>query len=605
MSAAASFELVFILSLLHSSIVTLVKGWSPLVVVGVRVIQIHPATKTEQEVGSRFSDMIRPRIASSLSCALFRRNTSAARSVRDKRSWATATVLAFSTLTCFTGYTLGFQRSHAKESNFTSTKTRIGKPYYGGAKELHYAVPEMEAGGIEISTDEDDLQAHGFSEWSTFNIEQNPIAIAYPRNTEDVSLIAKTCHKLKLPMIAYSGGSSLEGNFSATRGGVCIDFREMNRILDVRVEDMDATVQPSVGWVELNEHLESQGVFFPVDPGPPAKIGGMTGTGASGTNAVRYGTMRDWIINLTVVMADGTVIKTRQRPRKSSAGYNLNNLFCGSEGTLGLVTEITVKLTTIPVQTSVAVCTFPTVRAVAATAAEVVRKGIPIGAVECMCEAQMAVINRAGYTKRKWEEVPTLFLKFSGTASGVKEQIQQVREISKSHGGGKFEFARDAEEQKQLWSARKEVLYSNLAMRKSPGSEVFSTDIAVPLSKMADLVEYAKNEFVKAGLEATVLGHVGDGNFHTSIVYDKTNPEEVAVVDMIVANMTHRALELEGTCTGEHGIGMTKKRYIIRELGVDTVSLMRKIKLALDPLELLNPDKIIPLDELYAKGGGL
>lgn len=399
-----------------------------------------------------------------------------------------------------------------------------------------------------ISTDDEDLRAHGFSEWSSVNIDQLPVAVAYPKSTEEVSQIAKVCHKYRMPMIAYSGGSSLEANFSAPYGGMSIDFAFMDKIIALHEDDMDVVLQPSVQWMDLNKQIENTGLFFPVDPGPSARIGGMVGTSCSGTNAVRYGTMKDWVINLTVVLADGTVIKTRKRPRKSSAGYNLTGLFIGSEGTLGMVTEITLKLAVIPQETTVAVVTFNTIRDAAAAASKLMRTGIPVGAMELMDDVQMNVINRAGATGKTWKEVPTIFFKFSGTKAGVLDNIQVARSIVKEYQSGEFEFAKDEQEAKLLWSARKEALWSMLALKKQ-GLEVWSTDVAVPLSRLADIIEISKKEMDELGLFASILGHVGDGNFHESILYDNTNPAERAMVEKCLHDMVDRALEMEGTCT--------------------------------------------------------
>jgi D-lactate dehydrogenase (cytochrome) len=378
-----------------------------------------------------------------------------------------------------------------------------------------------------------------------------PVAVAYPRSTDEVSQIAKICCKYRVPIIPFSGGSSLEGNFSAPYGGISVDFAFMDQILQFNQEDMDVVVQPSVSWMELNEELarRQSGLFFPPDPGPTAKIGGMVGTNCSGTNAVRYGTMKDWVINLTVVLADGTVIKTKRRPRKTSAGYNLNSLFVGSEGTLGLVTEITLKLAVVPQEFSVAVVTFPTIRHAASAAAGVMRAGVQVAAMEIMDEVQMKVVNLSGLTApRKWKELPTLFFKFSGTKASVKENIAMVSAIAKTHKGGDFEFAKDAKEQKLLWSARKESLWSMLALRKD-GGEVWSTDVAVPFSRLADIIEISKKEMDDLGLFASILGHIGDGNFHESIMYDRTVKGEKEKVEKCVKNMVERALEMEGTCT--------------------------------------------------------
>jgi D-lactate dehydrogenase (cytochrome) len=291
---------------------------------------------------------------------------------------------------------------------------RSKHPQYGKKGDMEKAIAELRAdlGEDSVSTDDEDLHLHGYSEWSSINIDQLPVAVAYPRTTEEVSKIAKVCYKYKMPMVPYSGGSSLEANFSAPYGGMSVDFSHMDQIITLHEDDMDVVVQPSVPWMSLNDQIKHSGLFFPVDPGPSARIGGMVGTSCSGTNAVRYGTMKDWVINLTVVLADGSVIKTRRRPRKTSAGYNLTNLFVGSEGTLGLVTEITLKLAVIPQETSVAVVTFPTIRDAAHAASQIMRAGVPVAAMEVMDEVQMRVINRTQATKKTWKEVPTMFFKY-------------------------------------------------------------------------------------------------------------------------------------------------------------------------------------------------
>lgn len=464
-------------------------------------------------------------------------------------------------------------------------------------REMELAIEEIrkQTGGEDIiSLDPEDLLAHGYSEWSTTNPETLPVAVAYPRNTEEVSTIARICHQRRVPLIPYSGGSSLEGNFSAPYGGVSVDFAYMDKIIQFNKDDMDIVVQPSIGWQDMNEQLAKMGsgLFFPIDPGPSAKIGGMVGTNCSGTNAVKYGTMKDWVINLTVVLADGTVIKTRRRPRKSSAGYNLNSLFVGSEGTLGIVTEATLKLTVVPEELSVAVVTFPTIRDAASAAAGVMQTGIPVAAMEIMDEVQMKVVNLGGATApRVWKEMPTLFFKFSGTKASVRDNIEHVQQITAKNGGSNFEFAKDAREQKLLWSARKESLWSMLALRKE-GEEVWSTDVAVPFSRLADIIEVSKKEMDELGLFASILGHIGDGNFHESIMYNGSDKAERAKVEKCVKNMVNRALEMEGTCTGEHSIGWGKKESLLKEVGPDTLGVMKAIKATLDPHWILNPGKI-------------
>ncbi|OTB02888.1 hypothetical protein M426DRAFT_13133 [Hypoxylon sp. CI-4A] len=482
--------------------------------------------------------------------------------------------------------------------------SKMPTPQYASLEEMEDTLKEIRReiakNGEEediISTDPDDLLAHGYSEWSTTNPDGLPVAVVYPRSTEQVSIIARLCHKYRVPIIPYSGGSSLEGNFSAPYGGISVDFAYMDQIIQFNKDDMDIVVQPSIGWQDLNDQLSrmGSGLFFPIDPGPSAKIGGMVGTNCSGTNAVKYGTMKDWVINLTVVLADGTVIKTRRRPRKSSAGYNLNSLFVGSEGTLGIVTEATLKLAVIPEEFSVAVVTFPTIRDAASAAAEVMQTGIPVAAMEIMDEVQMKVVNIGGATApRVWKEMPTLFFKFSGTKVGVQDNITRVQAITKNNKGSNFEFAKDALEQKLLWSARKESLWSMLALRKE-GEEVWSTDVAVPFSRLADIIEISKKEMDDLGLFASILGHIGDGNFHESIMYNRQKKGELEKVEKCVKNMVKRALDMEGTCTGEHSVGWGKKDSLLLEVGPDTVGVMKQIKSSLDPMWIMNPGKIMDL----------
>ncbi|KAK6949607.1 hypothetical protein Daesc_009690 [Daldinia eschscholtzii] len=371
-------------------------------------------------------------------------------------------------------------------------------------------------GKENVSTVDSDLETHANSDWSSYRSKENekPFMVVYPSSTEEVSEIMKICHSRRIPVVGYSGGTSLEGHFTPTRGGICVDFRRMDKIIALHKEDLDVVVQPAVGWELLNEELGKDNLFFPPDPGPGAQIGGMIGTGCSGTNAYRYGTMREWVLSLTVVLADGTIIKTRQRPRKSSAGYDLTKLFIGSEGTLGLVTEATLKLTTKPASTSVAVCGFGTIRQAADCVANVVGQGVPVAAVEILDDEQMKCINQAGMTSKQWKEVPTLFFKFSGTERGVKEQIQIVQEMARITGSKSFEFARSETEKAELWSARKEALWSTMSVAK-PGEKVWTGDVAVPMSRLPLLIEETKDDMKKSGMYGTIVGHVGDGNFHS------------------------------------------------------------------------------------------
>ncbi|KAI1815210.1 hypothetical protein GGS20DRAFT_576305 [Poronia punctata] len=507
------------------------------------------------------------------------------------RRWATTFVVVFAA-----GFSYYLGTKSVRDVNPASTLplAATGELKHNNSKanmEAAWADFAAIVGKENVSTLEADLHTHANSDWSSYRNDagQKPFMVVYPGSTEDVSEIMKICHSRRIPVVGYSGGTSLEGHFTPTRGGICVDFRRMDKILQVHKEDMDVVVQPAVGWELLNEQLSKDNLFFPPDPGPGAQIGGMIGTGCSGTNAYRYGTMREWVLSVTVVLADGTIIKTRQRPRKSSAGYDLTKLFIGSEGTLGLVTEATLKLTTKPANTSVAVCSFGTIRQAADCVSKVVGQGIPVAAVEILDDEQMKCINTAGMTSKTWQEAPTLFFKFSGTERGVKEQISIVKDLAKQTGSTGFEFAKSQEEQTELWSARKEALWSTMAVAK-PGDKVWTGDVAVPMSRLPQLIEETKDDIKKSGMYGTIVGHVGDGNFHIILL---SNEQQRQAADSLVHRMVKRAVELEGTVTGEHGVGLVKRDYLPHELGVTTVDLMRKIKQALDPLYLLNCDKVI------------
>ncbi|KAF3934226.1 hypothetical protein ABW20_dc0109100 [Dactylellina cionopaga] len=450
-------------------------------------------------------------------------------------------------------------------------------------------------GDENVSCNDSDIEHHSGSSWSSHpaNPKEKPFMVLYPSTTEQVSEIAKICMHRKIPITAYSGGTSLEGHYASTRSGVCIDFTKMNKVLALHKDDLDVIVQPGLGWEELNAMLEEHHLFFPPDPGPGAMIGGMVGTGCSGTNAARYGTMREWVLSLTVVLADGTIIRTRQRPRKSSAGYDLTKMFIGSEGTLGLVTEATLKLAVKPHSESVAICAFPSVRNAADAASKVIRQGIQVAAVEILDDVQMKCINESGSTSRTWKEKPTLFFKFAGTKSGVKEQISLVQSIAKSCKSESFEFATSEEERHELWSARKNALWSVMALKQNPDDQVWTTDVAVPISKLPDIIEATKNDMTKNNLLGSMVGHVGDGNFHCILLFGK---QDRLKAEGVVHRMVERAISMEGTTTGEHGVGLVKRDYLPQELGQTTVDAMRKMKLAFDPLCLLNCDKIIRMD---------
>ncbi|TPX09518.1 uncharacterized protein E0L32_009261 [Thyridium curvatum] len=512
----------------------------------------------------------------------------------SSRNAATTFMVFFAGILC---YWMGTKLPRDIDPNSTLPLGATRPPKHRtGKAELEAAWADFVAivGEENVNTTPTDTEAHATSEWSTHQNgpDEKPFCVVYPKSTEEVAAIMKVCHTRRVPVVGYSGGTSLEGHYAPTRGGIMVDFGRMDKIVRLHKDDLDVVVQPAVRWEELNEELAKDNLFFPPDPGPGAMIGGMIGTGCSGTNAYRYGTMRDWVLSLTVVLADGTVIKTRQRPRKSSAGYDLTRLFIGSEGTLGLVTEATLKLTVRPASTSVAVASFGSIREAADCVARVVGEGVPVAAVEILDDKQMKFINAAGATSRQWREAPTLFFKFSGTAAGVKEQVGIVRDMARRAGAGTFDFARSDAEQVELWSARKEALWSTMAVRRA-GDHVWTGDVAVPVSRLPDIIEETQRDMAATGLVGSIVGHVGDGNFHTILLY---GDEKRRTAEEFVHRMVKRAIEMEGTVTGEHGVGLVKRDYLPHELGDDTVDTMRKIKQALDPLCLLNCDKIVRVE---------
>ncbi|CAM1508624.1 Fc.00g054720.m01.CDS01 [Cosmosporella sp. VM-42] len=476
----------------------------------------------------------------------------------------------------------------------TGQPRALAKTQYADKEGMLKAVEDVRSklGNDAVSVDEHDLDEHGYSEWSTSNSDVRPVAIVRPKTTEQVSSIAQICTKYKVPMVPYGAGSSVEGNFSSPFSGICIDVSAMDQIVEFHPEDMDVVVQPGVNWVNLNKEIKGTGLFLPLDPSPTALIGGMVSTNCSGTNAMRYGTMKDYVVNLTVVLADGSIIKTRHRPRKTSAGYNLTGLFTGSEGTLGIITEVTLKLAIIPSHFSVATATFSTVKEAADTAFQMMRKGVPLAALELMDDVQMKVVNMSGGAGgRVWEESPTLFLKFSGTEDSVLDSTRSAQEIAQSHHCHSFESATTEAQMDSLWSARKQALWASLAARPE-GTQIWSTDVAVPLSRMAELIEISKERASKLGLFTSVLGHVGDGNFHQVVMYRPDSTEEQKATEDCVNAMMDRALEMEGTVSGEHGIGLGKKHCLMKELGPETIGVMKALKETLDPHWLLNPGKV-------------
>ncbi|ROW18062.1 hypothetical protein VPNG_00485 [Cytospora leucostoma] len=507
----------------------------------------------------------------------------------------TIVVLGAAAIAFYSGYK--YPRDVAPESTLPLSAT-IPPKFNTAPKELQAAWADFVSivGKDNVDTTDDILLQHADSDFSSHRRESGeplPFCVVYPGSTEEVSQVMKVCHTRRIPVTGYSGGTSIEGQYASTRGGITIDFGRMDKVIALHKDDLDVVVQPAVGWEGLNELLGEQGLYFPPDPGPGAMIGGMVGTGCSGTNAYRYGTMREWVLSLTVVLADGTIIKTRQRPRKSSAGYDLTKMFIGSEGTLGLVTEATLKVTTKPATTSVAVCSFGSIREAANCVGRVVGAGIPVAAVEILDDDMMRTINRAGTTSRTWQEKPTLFFKFAGTDKGVKEQVDIVRQLARQAGSTGFDFARSTEEQLELWSARKEALWSTMSSKKE-GESVWTGDVAVPISRLPDIIEETKDDIRKSGLFSTIVGHVGDGNFHAIVLY---GGGERKIAEEVIHRMVKRAIEMEGTVTGEHGVGLVKRDYLPHELGDSTVDAMRKLKQAFDPLCLLNCDKVVRMEK--------
>ena len=417
-----------------------------------------------------------------------------------------------------------------------------------------------------------------------------PAVVVFPLSTEEVSEIVKVCAREKLPIVPFGTGTSLEGHVVALRGGVCIDLSRMDRVVTVNVEDLDVTVQPGVRRKQLNEHLRDTGLFFPIDPGADASIGGMTATRASGTNAVRYGTMRENVLSLTVVLPDGRIIRTARRARKSAAGYDLTRLYIGSEGTLGVITEITLRLYGIPEAVSAAVASFPDLESAVNTVILTIQSGVPVARVELLDEVQMDALNN--YSSLDYPVQPTLFFEFHGSHSGVKEQAEIVQEIAGDFDSADFKWTANEEERNRLWQARHDAYPACKAIR--PGAVVYATDVCVPISRLAECLIETRKDIDEAGILAPIVGHVGDGNFHLSPVFDPNDKEEVRKVDEINERMVLRALAMDGTCTGEHGVGLHKMDFLVSEHG-DAISVMRMIKAALDPDNIMNPGKVIQM----------
>ncbi len=440
--------------------------------------------------------------------------------------------------------------------------------------------------GERVSTSQSVLEQHGRGE--SWHPSQAPDAVCYAQTNEEVAAIVRLCAEYATPVIAYGTGTSLEGQVQAVDGGICIDLSQMNQVLEVNAEDLDCRVQAGVTRRELNHYLRDTGLFFPIDPGADTSIGGMTATRASGTNAVRYGTMRENVLGLTVVTAHGEIIKTGTRARKSAAGYDLTRLFVGSEGTLGVITEICLRLHGLAEAISAAIVNFPDVRSAAETTIQTIQMGIPVARIEILDTGYMKAIN--AYSKTAYPERDTLFLEFHGTTAGVAEQVQMFQEIAEDFGGSDFQWAEKEEDRQQLWRARHDAYYAGLAV--NPGYRGYVTDVCVPISRLADCIAETQADIADSGLFAPIVGHVGDGNFHSTMFIDPDDDGMLAKALELDKRLVQRALEMGGTCTGEHGIGMGKLKHMRNEHGA-AVDAMRAIKIALDPQNIMNPGKVV------------
>ena len=442
--------------------------------------------------------------------------------------------------------------------------------------------------GERLSTAAAVRDQHGHDE--AWHPTMAPDAVAFPHTTEEVAEIVRICAAHDTPVIPYGTGTSLEAHLQAVNGGVTIDMQQMNQVLEVNTDDLDCTVQAGVRRKQLNEHLRDTGLFFPIDPGADASLGGMTATRASGTNAVRYGTMRENVLALTVVTPDGRIIRTARGARKSAAGYDLTRLYVGSEGTLGVITEVTLRLYGIPEAVASAVVPFETIEGAVNTVILTIQSGIPIARMELLDEVQLDAINR--YSGLDYPVKPTLFLEFHGTTAGVEEQAEMVKALGADLGSGDFLWTTRPEERNKLWQARHDAAYAAKALRT--GAAIWATDVCVPISRLAECIVETKQDLATTSLIAPLVGHVGDGNFHLAFVLDRDNPAEMEEAEAFNGRLVMRALAMGGTCTGEHGVGLGKMKYLQAEHG-DAIAVMRQIKKALDPQNIMNPGKIFTL----------
>ena len=430
-------------------------------------------------------------------------------------------------------------------------------------------------------------EQHGHT--TTWIPNQPPDIVVLPQTSEEVAEIVRLCAAERVPIIPFGTGSSLEGHLNAPLGGVSVDTSLMKRVVAVHPEDLDCVVEPGVTRKELNEYLRDTGLFFPIDPGADASIGGMAATRASGTNAVRYGTMKDNVLALTVVTPAGEIVRTGSRARKSSAGYDLTRLFVGSEGTLGIVTEITLKLHGIPEAISAGICSFPTIQAACDAVIVTIQSGLPVARIELLDEVQVRACN--AYSKLTLPETPLLLFEFHGTEAGVREQAERFGEIAAEYGGANFEWTTKAEDRTRLWQARHDAYWASLGLR--PGSKGVASDVCVPISRLAECLAETKEDIDRTGLIAPIAGHVGDGNFHVMPLVRMDDPAEVAKAEGFMHRLVERAMAMEGTCTGEHGVGQGKMKYLKVEHGEAALDLMRLLKRSIDPDNIMNPGKIL------------
>jgi D-lactate dehydrogenase (cytochrome) len=443
--------------------------------------------------------------------------------------------------------------------------------------------------GERLSTAAIVREQHGRDQ--TWSEPAPPDAVAFVKSTEEVQRVVEICARDGTPVVPYGAGTSLEGHITAPLGGITIDMSLLTSILAINPEDLDCRVQAGVTRKALNVALRAQGLFFPIDPGADASLGGMAATRASGTNAVRYGTMRDVVTGLTAVMANGSIVRTGTRAKKSSAGYDLTRLLVGSEGTLGVITEVGLRLFGIPEAITAGVCTFPTVEAACKATIETIQSGIPVARIELVDEEHVKALN--AYSKLSLKVAPTLFLEFHGTQASAREQIAAFADIAGGHGAGALERAEREEDRQRLWQARHDAFWATRAIA-APGHDVFATDVCVPISRLAECVTATQADLKASNLYGPIVGHVGDGNFHVVLYCDRSNPEQVKTVKGFYSRLIHRAIAMEGTCTGEHGVGRGKMAYMEAEHGTG-VAVMRQIKQALDPQNILNPGKIIAM----------